>query len=436
MTIHPSFSLFLLVWVLLFVCLIRLQFAQQTYELAANFAAARSQVTGFVIDVVSNSQIVRSFAQYQQEIAAFAACQEREGEARANYWKQALKDRLIQNLALLISEVGVLILLIYGFNRNWVCAGDFVVVVTLSIRFFSQIGLLSRQFSELLANLGECKAALSVIFQPHDVVDSLEAKPLKVEQGKLEFKQVNFHYPTGCQVFEKLSVTIEPGEKVGLVGFSGTGKTTFTQLILRQFEIQGGQILIDHQNIDEVTQDSLRQQIAIIPQDPSLFQRSLLENIRYGCLDATNDEVIAAARQACCDEFIMALPQGYQALVGERGIKLSGGQRQRVAIARAILRNAPLLILDEATSALDSVTEQAIQRMLKQWMQNRTTLVIAHRLSTLRFMDRILVFKEGDIIEDGSINQLLSQDSHFAQLWKLQSDGFLNTPCSVKKLPR
>jgi len=216
-----------------------------------------------------------------------------------------------------------------------------------------------------------------------------------------------------------------------LVGFSGSGKTTFASLILRFFEVSSGRILIDDQDIQNVTQESLHSQIAMIPQDPMLFHRSLLENIRYGRLDASDEEVIEASKRAHCHEFIELLPDGYHTMVGERGLKLSGGQRQRIAIARAILKNAPILILDEATSALDSITEKKIKEGLAYLMQNRTTIVIAHRLATLSDMDRILVFMGGQVVEEGTHEELLALRSHYAKLWELQAGGFL--PISLEE---
>jgi ATP-binding cassette subfamily B protein len=236
---------------------------------------------------------------------------------------------------------------------------------------------------------------------------------------------VSFRYQRNRQLFKNKSLAIAAGQKVGLVGVSGSGKTSFVNLILRTYEVEQGRILIDGQDIARVTQESLHQAIAMIPQDTSLFHRSLMENIRYGKLDASDAQVMAAARQANCDEFIDKLPQGYAAMVGERGVKLSGGQRQRIAIARAILKDAPILILDEATSALDSVTERTIQDTLQSLMQGRTTIVIAHRLSTLAQMDRILVFGGGTIIEDGTHEGLLAAGGEYARMWRMQASGFL-----------
>lgn len=259
----------------------------------------------------------------------------------------------------------------------------------------------------------------------HDIVDAPNAQPLRVTHNKIEFENVSFSYNINNPLFKNINLVIESGKKVRFVGFSGSGKTTCVNLILRFFDVTSGRILIDNQNIAHVTQNSLHQSIAMIPQDTSLFHRSLIENIRYGRLDATDAEVIDAAKRAHCHEFINQLPDGYYSLVGERGIKLSGGQRQRIAIARAILKQAPILLLDEATSALDSVTEKCIQEGLHTLMQGSTTIVIAHRLSTLAEMDRILIFDKGEIIEDGNHTELLKANGHYAKMWKMQAGGFL-----------
>jgi ATP-binding cassette subfamily B protein len=227
------------------------------------------------------------------------------------------------------------------------------------------------------------------------------------------------------QVFRGLNLTIRPGERVGLVGFSGSGKSTFVNLILRLYDIQQGRILIDDQDIRDVTQDSLRQSISMIAQDPMLFHRSLLDNMRYGSLSATDAEVEDAAQRAHAHEFIASLPEGYDSLVGERGVRLSGGQRQRVAIARALLKNAPIFFLDEATSSLDSVTERHIQESIENLMQGRTAIVIAHRLSTIAHLDRIVVFHDGEVVEDGTHAALLARKGHYARMWSMQAGGFL-----------
>ncbi|HVT35278.1 MAG TPA: ATP-binding cassette domain-containing protein, partial [Nevskiaceae bacterium] len=248
---------------------------------------------------------------------------------------------------------------------------------------------------------------------------------VKIGRGEIELRGVSFRYHDGAQVFREVNLRIAPGQRVGLVGYSGSGKSTFVNLILRLFEPQQGAILIDGHDLRSITLDSLHSQIGLIPQDPGLFHRSVADNIRYGRGGASQAEVEDAARRAEAHGFISALPQGYDAMVGERGVKLSGGQRQRIAIARVLLKNAPVLILDEATSSLDSVTEQAIPRALDQAMAGKTVIVVAHRLSTVAHLDRILVFDGGRVVEDGSHAQLLAQRGHYYTLWSRQADGFL-----------
>ncbi len=277
---------------------------------------------------------------------------------------------------------------------------------------------------EFFQSIGIAKQALSVMQDPQDILDHPQAVALKVKQGEIVFENVSFCYGKR-KIFHNKNLHIAPGEKVGLVGYSGAGKSTFVNLILRFFPVEKGRILIDGQDIAAVTLESLRSSIALIPQDPTLFHRTLEENIRYGDVEASQDEVLIAAKLAHCDEFIKACPKGYNSLVGERGTKLSGGERQRIAIGRAMLLKAPILLLDEATSALDSVTEKYIQESLDKLMKNRTTIIVAHRLSTLSKMDRILVFDQGKVIEQGTHLELLSKKSHYAHMWQMQAGGFL-----------
>lgn len=315
--------------------------------------------------------------------------------------------------------------LLYGWVHHWVTLGDFTQVGMQSFWLLGFIWFVSYQMTVYAREIGIIGNALSLVRRGHDLVDVPNARPLVVSQGEICFENVTFAYQKNRPVFRGLNLTIPAGENVGLVGFSGSDKTTLVNLMLRFYDIQAGHILIDGQDIAQVTQHSLRTQLAMIPQDPTLFHRSLLENIRYGRLEAIDEEVMHASKLAHCHEFIEKLDHGYQALVGERGIMLSGGQRQRIAIARAILKNAPILILDEATSALDSVTEKLIQESLHGLMQNRTAIVVAHRLSTLSDMDRIIVFHHGQIIEEGTHAELLKAQGHFALLWNMQMDGLL-----------
>jgi ATP-binding cassette subfamily B protein len=284
---------------------------------------------------------------------------------------------------------------------------------------------MATRIRDFITGWGTVNQALKLLELPVEIQDKPNAEQLSVTRGEITFEHVRFHYKGAEALFENKSITIFPGEKVGLVGYSGSGKTTFVNLILRLFEVDKGSIKIDGQDIRDVTQDSLRANISLIPQDPILFHRTLMENIRYGRLSASNEEVIEASRKANAHDFIALLPQGYETYVGERGVKLSGGQRQRIAIARAILKNAPILILDEATSQLDSITENVIQESILELMKDKTTLVVAHRLSTLLSMDRIIVFDKGNIVEDGTHNELLAQGGLYKTLWEAQIGGFL-----------
>ena len=267
-----------------------------------------------------------------------------------------------------------------------------------------------------------------IINETPEIQDKLGAHSLQVTNGEISFETISFHYPDSSKkqaVFDKLQLTIPAGNKIGLIGPSGGGKSTLTRLLLRFEDIQAGAIRIDKQNITDVTQSSLHRAIGYVPQDPLLFHRSIRENIAYGKLDASNEEIEGAARRAYALDFITALPDGLNTIVGERGVKLSGGQRQRIAIARAILKDAPILVLDEATSALDSESEHYIQKALQELMQNRTTIVIAHRLSTIQKMDRIIVLDEGTIIEQGTHAELLRASGLYKRLWTHQSGGFI-----------
>jgi ABC-type multidrug transport system fused ATPase/permease subunit len=266
---------------------------------------------------------------------------------------------------------------------------------------------------------------VDILKEPHEVQDARRAKPLAVSRGAIGFSDVKFSYNQTRTVLKDFNLNIEAGEHVALVGPSGSGKSTVVKLLFRFYDLDKGKILIDGQKISGVTQESLRDQVSLVPQDPSLFHRSLKENIRYGKLDATDEEVVEAAKKAHSHDFISSLSQGYDTLVGERGIKLSGGERQRVAIARAILKDAPILVLDEATSSLDSESEMLIQDALKTLMKGKTSIVIAHRLSTIMQMDRIIVMQDGRIIDQGTHQELLKRQGMYKKLWEIQAGGFI-----------
>lgn len=393
--------------------------------LSDSHSERRSALQGNIVDSLSNIVNVRLFSRRHYELKYLQTFQGAEIVAHQRLLWSIFRVRFALEGPSLLMMTGVLYFLVQGWQQGKVSAGDFAFVIALSFSLMMSVWELGVALPNFFKDIGTCEQALNLIRIPHGIIDAPYARELVVTQGEIIFDKVNFQYAPGQDLFTNKNIVIKPGEKIGLVGFSGSGKSTFVNLILRSFELEGGQILIDGQNIKEVTQESLRTNIAMIPQDVTLFHRTLRENIKYGNLEASDAEIIAASKQAHCHEFIERLEQGYETLVGERGIKLSGGQRQRIAIARAILKNAPILILDEATSALDSVTEQYIQESLKQLMQGRTSIVIAHRLSTLLGMDKILVFDQGVIVEQGDHPALLGQKGHYARLWQMQAGGFL-----------
>lgn len=421
---HPLFALIILLWFVGYMSLLA-YFLPKCDHLAAIHSEAKATLTGKIVDSITNIASVQLFARQQYELAYLRRFQNEEIQRSQHAEWASEMMQTCQSILSFIMLFSMLWVLLKGWSLGWLTLGDISLVTMLTFSITNLIWFFAQQMRILLREIGVIRSALQLISQPHEIKDAPHAKTLRVTRGEIQFKNVTFTYPNKEPLFRALTVTIHPGEKVGLVGFSGAGKTTFIHLLLRRFEIDSGQILIDGQAIDQVTLASLYQQIAVIPQDPTLFNRTLMENIRYGRIEATDTEVIAASKLAHCHEFAKQLEKGYQTEVGERGIKLSGGQRQRIAIARAILKNAPILLLDEATSALDSVTERYIQESLDLLMKGRTTLIVAHRLSTLANMDRILVFHKGAVVEEGSMQDLLAKEGHFAKLWHLQAEGFL-----------
>jgi ATP-binding cassette subfamily B protein len=422
--VHPIFASILMCWVIVFVS-IAFFFLNPIQNLSLIFAEARSSLMGKIVDSISNIMNMRLFARNQYEHLIMSHATKDCIEKDRKMLKKIVKMRLIGDFSILLFLGGNLWMLGYLYSKGKVSIGDFSFILTLSISIMWNLWYLTGQFVIFSEESGRCEQALTIIDKPIGIKDTDDAKPLKINKASIEFKDVSFHYNQGKSLFKNKNILIPSGQKVGLVGFSGSGKSTLVNLILRLFDVESGEILIDSQNIKHVTQQSLSENIGFIPQDTSLFHRSIMDNIRYGNIHASDEEVIHAAKLAHADEFIQQLPDGYQSLVGERGIKLSGGQRQRIAIARAMLKNAPILILDEATSALDSQTEQYIQQSLNILMQHKTTIVIAHRLSTLIQMDRILVLDKGRIIEDGTHNALLQHNGHYAKLWAMQAGGFI-----------
>ena len=423
-TVSLYFSLGLLLWAMVHLS-ISYHFARKVDKYSLQHSEDLNDLQGHIVDILTNSSIMRLFARKSHETSYINIWQEREQNSDKRTLKAILWAHFSGDIPLLFIYSTVFYLLFIGWKTNTILPGDIVLVIFTVYNVIFLVWMMSSELPNLFNEIGVCKQALSLIDYRHDIKDADNATNLHVEKGEIVFDDVHFQYRPGKTIFSNQNIVIKTGEKVGLVGFSGSGKSTFVSLILRLYELQSGHIRIDGQDIANVKQDSLRSSIAMIPQDTTLFHRTLMENIRYGNVEASDEEVIKASKQAHCHEFILQTEYGYDSLVGERGIKLSGGQRQRIAIARAILKNAPILILDEATSSLDSVTEKYIQQSLDNLMQDRTTIVIAHRLSTLAHLDRILVFKEGEIIEDGNHQELLEKQGHYALLWKMQAGGFL-----------
>ncbi|MFT5133352.1 MAG: ATP-binding cassette subfamily B protein [Gammaproteobacteria bacterium] len=423
-SINSELAIILGVWITVYIVVSYL-LAKRCRDYARKYAAARSLVSGKIVDSVTNIMNAKLFARIDYERAYLDGFLNLEVKrARATFWyMEAI--RWFQFIAAMILMLGVIVYAIKVWSEGGMTVGEFAMAASLSLLLIEKARGLSRRFLDFFEYLGNINDGVGVIVRKHDVVDETDAETLRVSAGAIRFDNINFAYASGKPIFEKLNFEIHPGEKVGLVGFSGSGKSTIMNLILRLFEPQAGSILVDGQDIQTVAQESLRGSISMIPQDPMLFHRTLMENIRYGRLDATDDEVIEAAKKSHAHEFIMDTDNGYESLVGERGVKLSGGQRQRVALARAILKNAPILLLDEATSSLDSVTEKYIQDSLAYLMQEKTVIVIAHRLSTLAHLDRILVFDKGQLIEEGTHNELLALLGHYEKLWSMQAGGFL-----------
>jgi ATP-binding cassette subfamily B protein len=422
--VNPLFFYTLSLWFVAFASFSILM-SKRLVNLADQHASRESTISGQLVDCLTNHTNVRIFSQKEYEITRmgkfFLASQE------AFQAKELFIVILytIQGLMIAVMMAAAVYFLVYLYGKGLVSIGDFALILGLSMELGHMMWYTMSRVDEFNQAAGKCKQSLSALIIESEIYDRPDSQDLQVQKGQINFEKVKFHYKGTEALFQNKTVVIEPGQKVGLVGYSGSGKSTFVNLILRLYDVTNGRILIDGQDIRNITQDSLRRKVAIIPQDPSLFHRTLMDNIRYGRTNASDEEVIEAAKKAHAHEFISKLPQGYESLVGERGIKLSGGQRQRIAIARAILKNAPILILDEATSQLDSLTESNIQESLWALMQGKTALVIAHRLSTLLHMDRILVFDKGKIVEDGSHAELLNKAGLYKTLWDAQVGGFL-----------
>jgi len=418
-SVRPTLAFFLIAWIFIFIGVSYfLSFKVQV--ISEQLSEKYTTLVGKLIDSTTNILAVRLFARRKYEIKYLErTAQDKLKTAEELRWND-IKRNTVMDIMANILVVVLIYYLIRERQKGYLSIGDFALVLTLTLSIIDIVWDVSQHYLRFVENVGKCSQALKTILVPHAIKDAPDAYPLVVKEGKIEFRGVYFSPEKGRSVFENLSIKIKSHEKVGIVGHSGSGKTTFLNLLVRLMDVDKGSILIDGQDIRDVTQDSLHQNISFIPQEPMLFHRTILENIKYGNLEAAEEFIKEAARKAYADEFIQSFPHGYNTVIGERGSTLSGGQRQRLAIARSILKNAKILILDEATSALDSETEHYIQESLKGLMQNKTVLVVAHRLSTLLQMDRIIVLNEGKIVEEGSHNSLLNKKGYYAKLWNMQ----------------
>ncbi|GKQ50346.1 ABC transporter ATP-binding protein [Bradyrhizobium sp. Ce-3] len=365
-----------------------------------DFANRAASVDGEMVDVINNLPLVRAFCGLGYEHDRFDATVNRELVARGRSLRYLEKLRLVHAGVTVILTIAMLAWALSLWQQGQASTGDVVLVCTLGISILSATRDLAVALVDVTQHVARLTEALATLLQPHELKDHPEAETLVKSGAAIAFNNLSFRYPGGLQVFERFSLRIQPGQRVGLVGQSGGGKSTLFTLLQRFYDVEQGNITVDGQDIARVTQQSLRAAISVVPQDISLFHRSILENIRYGRPDATDDEVLRAAIAARCD-FIETLPEGMNTIVGDRGIKVSGGQRQRIAIARAFLKDAPILLLDEATAALDADSEEAIREALSRLMRGRTVVAIAHRLATLRSFDRVIVLQGGRIVEDG-----------------------------------
>ena len=420
----PVLAYIFLIWSLLYVCM-TVFFVKKKMSYDATEAAADSLVTGRFSDVITNILNIKIFSSNKKEEEDFRNITDDEEYKRLRAWNFANFQNLFQGLMIAILQILVLFIDIHFWYIGKISLGMFVLIQSYMFSLFDILWNLGRSFTRAMKAMTDMQEVVDIFDTPIDILDPKNPEKLNMNKGNILFKNVSFSYKGGIPVLEDFNLEINSGEKVGLVGHSGAGKSTITKLILRFSDTIAGNIMIDGQDIKNVTQNDLRSVVSYVPQESILFHRTIGENISYGKENATREEIIEVAKKAFAHDFIIRLPKGYDTLVGERGIKLSGGERQRVAIARAMLKNSPTLVLDEATSSLDSESESYIQGAFDELMKGKTTIVVAHRLSTISKMDRILVLENGEIVEMGTHQELLKNKGMYANLWNHQTGGFL-----------
>ena len=423
--IEPKLTVIIIFWTIIYMAV---SYVYSIWRLKHNvkMAEADSRTTAVLSDTITNQNNIELFSNHKGEIKNFEDVVESQRNITQFNWNMNISFDGVQALFSIVVEFLVFYFAVYFWRENIFTVGSFVLVQIYIIELSGQLWGFARIIRDFYEGYADAKEMVEIMKLPYEIKDTTIAKPIIVTSGEIVFDDVNFSFNGTREVLSNIKLKINAGEKVALVGPSGAGKTTFVRLLLRFYDVTSGHIKIDGNDIKNITLESLRNNISLVPQDPLLFHRTIKENIRYGKPNATDEEVVKAAHLAHCNEFIENLPSKYDTYVGERGIKLSGGERQRVAIARAILKNAPILILDEATSSLDSNSESLIQDALSTLMRGKTTIVVAHRLSTIKKMDRIVVLKNGSILEEGTHNSLIrKKDSLYKDLWTLQAGGFI-----------
>lgn len=420
---NTTIALIFLGWIIA-VVVVNTLLVQKRIPLTAYSQRLETQLNGATVDLMTNIAAMQEYARRPFEIRRLRGAIEKRRRAGIRNWRFGELIRGVNSVLLVIFGGAMVFTTVYLARAGVVSVGDVILVIAIIFRIEGLLQSLGSNINQFAETWGEIQESIDEIIEPHEIPDRPGAKSLHVQHGEIVFDRVTFRYQE-MKVFKDLSLTIPAGQRVGLVGRSGAGKSTFMRLLLHHHDVQSGVITIDGQDVAGVTQESLRETIAIVPQEPLLFHRTIRENIAYGRPDASFEEIVEAAKKAQAHTFIERAPGGYDALVGERGIKLSGGERQRIVIARAILKNSPVLLLDEATSSLDSESEVAIQEALHALMEGKTVIAIAHRLSTLREMDRLIVMDEGKIVEDGKHDELIANGGVYAKLWEHQAGGFL-----------